>query len=368
MRPRPIATACVLAGLTLLLYAFRIAEAPISPAESVFNTEAQSVRAANTPVFFHADGERWLQPIAVYANAAMRTLGGEELSGRLVSLIAAALSVAMVFLLAIEISGRTWTSALAALLLMLTPAFWSFAQRGSDALIPVPLILLWLWNVLRFLKHDSIRSLIAAAAALGLCMYAHPSGPLTAGFLWMLTLIIARRRNLYQLFVSTIVLGAWLLPAAVWFLRHPDTYPDIFGRWVILAAHVRMPMEGVRAFFNTGTLGNRLSMYWGFWDPSWLFFNTRDTPAPFLTIAAPLIVLGFVRVRHLSREVAALIVGAALLAPLAGAAFGNPHYLADAAVVMPLAALFSALGVEQLFRRNVAVLVDQSIERTPADA
>ncbi len=58
----------------------------------------------------------------------------------------------------------------------------------------------------------------------------------------------------------------------VWFFRHADTYADTFGRWFVFAAAPADPLDGLRAFFNTGTLGNRASLYWGFWDPSWLFF------------------------------------------------------------------------------------------------
>ena len=53
MRLRPIATACVLAGITLLLYAFRLSAPPLTPTESVFNTQAQSIRGGHTPLFFH---------------------------------------------------------------------------------------------------------------------------------------------------------------------------------------------------------------------------------------------------------------------------------------------------------------------------
>jgi hypothetical protein len=182
-------------------------------------------------------------------------------------------------------------------------------------------------------------------------VYAHPAGPLTAVFLWILTIAIARRRNPVRLFTATCVFGATWLPAAAWFYRHADTYPDTFGRWFIFAAHVRNPLDGLRAFINPGTLGNRASMYWGFWDPSWLFFNARDAAAPLLLIAAPFIVLGVLRcTRHLPRATAALLIGTALIAPLAGATFGVPHFLADAAVVMPILALLSALGVEHLVR------------------
>ncbi|MEO7134537.1 MAG: glycosyltransferase family 39 protein [Vicinamibacterales bacterium] len=349
MRLRPVATACGLAGIAVLIFAFRLSAAPLSPAESDFNTQAQSIRAGNTPLFFHVRDEQWLQPAALYASAAIRAVGGDNLSGRLASVVAAALSVALLFLIAHEIAAPAWAGILASVTLMLTPAFWSFAQRGTDAMVPVPLVLLWLLNVLRFLNGDSLLTLALAAAMLGICAYAHPAGPLTALFLWLLTLVVARRRNRARLLMATAVFAAAWLPAAVWFLRHADTYPDTFGRWFVFAAHARSPVDGLRAFFNTGTLGIRASIYWGFWDPAWLFISTPESAAPLLSIAAPLIALGLIRgTRHIPRDATTLLVGAVLLAPLAGATFGMPHYVTNAIAVMPILALFCALGALEL--------------------
>lgn len=368
MRLRPIATACVLAVITLMLYAFRLSAPAPAPAESVFNSQAQAIQAGHTPLFFHVRGEHWLQPIAPYANAAMRAIGGDDVSGRLASAVAAALGVALVFLIAHDITGRAWASILAALILMLTPAYWSFAQRGTDAIMPVPLILLWLWNLLRFVRADSPRTLVTAAALLGVSVYSHPAAPLTAVFLWILTLVIVRRRHRVRLFAATAVFGAAWLPAMAWFVRHFDTYADTFGRWFVFAAHLRNPLDGLRAFINPGTLGNRASMYWGFWDPSWLFFGTRDGAAPLLMMAAPVIALGVVRcVRHLPRDTAAVLIGAALLAPLAGATFGVPHYMADAAVVLPILAVVAAIGAEQLVRLVTRRPLEDGVAVGPVD-
>ena len=139
MRLRPVATACGLAGIALLLFVFRLSAPPLSQAESDFNTQAQSIANGHTPLFFHVREEQWLQPAAVYANAAIRAVGGDDVSGRLASAVAAAISVALLFLIAHEITGPWWVNILASVTLMLTPAFWSFAQRGTDAIVPVAL-------------------------------------------------------------------------------------------------------------------------------------------------------------------------------------------------------------------------------------
>lgn len=349
MRLQPIVTACLLAGLTVLLYGFRLTASPVTPEESAFNTQGQTLRAGATPLFFHLRDEHWLQPLAVYANAAMRAIGGDDMAGRIASAAIGAANVGLVFLIAHLVTGRAWIGMVSALLLIATPAHWSLAQRGTDAIFPVPFILLWLWNVILFLKRDSMRSLAMAAAALGACVYSHPAAPLTAAFLWTLTLVVARRRNRVRLFTATLVFGAAWLPAAWWFFRHPDTYADTFGRWFIFAAHARDPLAGLQAQINSNTLGVRASLYWGFWDPSWLFFAATDTAAPMLMITLPLIVLGIVScLRQADRSVGAIVLGGALIVPVAGATLGLPHYMPEAAAVLPILALVSGLGVDYL--------------------
>ena len=346
MRQRPIVTACLLAGITLLLYAFHLSAAPLTPDEAAFNTHGQSIRAGWTPLYFRVRDDHWLQPAAVYANAVAQRAGGGEVSGRFASAVLGAINVALVFLIAHLMTGRWWIGVIGGIILMLTPAHRAFAQLGTDAIFPPTLILSWLWSTLRFLKWDSLQSLTAGAVCLGLSVYCHPAAPLTAAFLWVLTLIAAWRRNRSRLSIATLVFIAMWLPAALWFYRHPDTYADTFGRWVIFAAHVNNPLDGLLSFINPTTLGNRLSLYWGFWNPSWLFFSA---PAPLLIAAAPLIAIGIYRcVRHVQRELPVLLLGGALMVPVAGATFGTPRYLPDAAAVLPILALLSALGVEQL--------------------
>jgi hypothetical protein len=330
-----------------VLYAFHVSDAPITTEESKFNNRAQSIRAAMPPLFFHLRDEHWVQPIGVYANAAVRAIGGDDVSGRIASVVVGAINVALVYLIAQLLTGRTLVGIFAAVILMFTPAHWSIAQLGTDAIVPVPLVLLWLWGSLRFFNRD--KGLPIAAGALGLSVYSHPTGPLTAVFLWLLTLIVSRRRNPMRLVVATLIFGVAWLPAAAWFYRHPDTYADTFGRWFVFAAHLRNPIDGLLAFFNLNTLGTRAALYWQFWDPSWLFFRDDDVPAPLLMIAAPFIGIGLYRcVRLVSRESGALVIGALAVVPLAGATLFVPHYITEAASVLPILALVAGLGVDQL--------------------
>ena len=138
MRLQPIVTACLLAGIALLLYAFHLDAAPLTPEEAAFNTHGQSIRAGWTPAYFRVRDDQWLQPAAVYANALVQRAGGGEASGRFASAMLGSLNVALVFLAGHLITGRWWIALIGAILLMLTPAHWSFAQLGSDVIFPRP--------------------------------------------------------------------------------------------------------------------------------------------------------------------------------------------------------------------------------------
>ena len=344
--------ACVLAGISYLVSAVFIAG--ISDTADVVETrvaqQALSVGRGNTPLFFKAEADVWLQPVPVYAAALFWVEGEPRLPARHASALAAAGVVALVYVIAHSIAG-TAAGMTAAIAVLLSFGHW-YLQARPDAIFPAPFVLLWMLGVVHFLRWDSPRALIAAAFALGFCVYSHPAGPLTAAFLWLLTLAIAWRRNRVRLAVATAVFAAMWLPAAAWFYVYPATYPDTFGRWFVFAAHLRNPLDGIAAFINPNTLGNRASLYWGFLDPSWWFFGSGSEPSPMLVLWAPLILAAVLRAKHLSRDVAILLMGTALIVPLAGATFGVPHYLKDAAAFLPVLAILAGLGLDQL----VAVL------------
>jgi len=53
-------------------------------------------------------------------------------------------------------------------------------------------------------------------------------------------------------------------------------------------------------------------------------------------------------VKLVSRESAAIVIGALAIVPLAGATFLVLHYIPDAASVLPILALLAGLGLDQL--------------------
>lgn len=351
---RPILTACVLAALTVLAYSLNLRATALSAEERIFAEQARAPRTS-LDVFVHVADENWLQPAAVYAPVIVRRLGGGDYSGRMASIAIGALNVALVYG-AVRLLAPEWVAIASALLLLATPAHAWFARLGTDAIYPVPFVLVWMIAMLRFVQFDNPRALMAAAAALGVGIYTHPAAPLTMGWLWIATLIglVAWRRvairNLAALVIGLLVP---LIPAAYWFARHPATYNDTFGRWAVFAAHMRFPLDGLRAQMNWNTVGNRASIFWGLIDPSFLLFAPEGrTIAPFLLCSAVLGGLGLARLLTTAQSPHRMLLLSALFIPLLIAStFGQPHALAMAATLSAAAALIAGVGVDSLKTR-----------------
>ena len=326
----------------MAVYSFRLSGPP-STQESEILAQAQS---GSGPLFFHVADDRWLQPLAVYATTLVSVVGGGELSARLSTVFVAALNVALLFLCAYRIFDAKLAAYLAPLLLLASPAHIAFGRAGTDALMSVPFVLLWLLAMLRFWSFDSTSSILLAGAALGAGVYGNRAAPLTMGFLLILSVValISGGRKARSVLAILAAFGAALIPAVAWFALNPGTYPDTFGRWVIHLAHVRQPLEGLGAFLNWNTLGSRVSLYWGFLEPTWLFFENV-----FLLVMLPLLLLGLGYWRRVLPRHAMILVGGGVIAtPLAGCSFGEPRYVADAAPFLPLAILLMSAGVAGL--------------------
>lgn len=333
--------------------------APLTADERVFASHAATALTSR-PLFFHVEGESWLQPVAVYAAALFRQAGAGDASGRVAATIVGALNVALVFIVARMLFVRMSLALCAALLAMLTPAHWWHAQLGTDAIFPVPFILLWMIAMLRFFRLDSPAMLALAGLSLGAGVYTHPVAPLTMTGLWIATVgALAASRRLSVRGTSMLAAGfaIMLVPAALWFASHPDTYPDTFGRWAVLKAHARFPLEGLRAQINWNTLSNRASLFWGLLDPSFLFFASAGRiTAPFLLCSLVLVPLGLIRALALTQPGhRAVLLSAAIVPPLVAATFGRPQDLSMVVMMPAAAALLAATGVDSLAGRHRAV-------------
>ncbi len=348
-------------------YAISIGNSPLSPAENELSHQAAAIGdgATGYPLFFRLSDDRWLQPIAVYSTALIGLVASPEAAGRLAAAGVGALNVALMFVLCRRLLASAPLAVGAALLLMITPAHFVFARSGIDAIYPLPFVLAWLLAIAAYFDGGDRRQAAAGGLALGIGVFTHPSAPWTMGTLLVVTLLAIWLSGRRRAVILAVPAGAFLAPlliAVAWFAANPSAYPDTFGRWAIHAAHLRSPLDGVLAFVNWNTLGTRLSLYWGSFDPSWLFFDGPASPAlplrgaaPFLFATAFALVAGVSqRLRGGFTPVTLLVLAGVAVAPLAAATFGSPHAIGDFLVMVPLVVVLAACGVASWLARGDA--------------
>ncbi len=320
---------------------------PIGPDEARVLSYAQQFTPGVPPTLINT-GDRWLQPLGVYATTIAHTVMPGFFAGRWASVLIASVNATLIFLVAWRLLASQAAAAAAALVLILVPAHMTYGRQGVDAIYIVPFVLLWLCALLGFLRRDLPSGIAVASMSLGAGVYATPAAPLTMAFLFvtmMVVLWIAGRRKMSTMVIAAGGFAIMLLPLAIWFAVNPHTYMDTYGSWAIHPAHIRNPLDGLTAFFNSNTLGTRASAYWSMLDPSYLFLAGVDARAPLHWAAAPLIALGIYRCALRPSPESSAVLAGALVAPLAGASFGLPHYMAHAMALTPFLALLSGYGV-----------------------
>jgi hypothetical protein len=148
------------------------------------------------------------------------------------------------------------------------------------------------------------------------------------------------------------------LPIALWFLVHPASYVDTFGRWLLHAAYIRNPWSLVIRLMNYFSLAEWASIYWNFFDPTHLLYSATG-PASAGTFLMPLGVFLGVAAYDLTRlesrrspnESALLwIVGVAFVAsPIVPALFAEPGAIEKALTLPLFGTILCTLGVRTLW-------------------
>jgi len=352
-RLRTIGVAILVAAVAFILHSAFLGSTPPSPGELELLQQAALVSNGSWSLFFQVSAERWLQPIPVYATALAGLIAPTDLAARYATAAAGALNVGLMFLVARRLFHHRLAPYGAAVLLLVTPAHLVHARLGTDAIYVLPFVLVWLICLGGYLRDGRTGHLVAGAFALGAGVYSQPAAPLTMMFLMAVSLAalgVSGRLSARTAGVSLATFALPLLLAAAWFAANPQSYADTFGRWAIHAAHLRFPLDAVRAFVNWTTLGTRVSLYWGFFDPSWLFFDGPSSAialrgrAPFLLATLVLLVPGIRWALAQSAAVRVLLLGGLVVSPLAASTFGEPHAIHSAMAVIPLVLLLATAG------------------------
>ena len=406
-----LVTAVVLAASVFVLYAWRVADVPIylCDAEVLFALNSQSIASTAhdvngrlLPLYFQVYGDMWFQPILVYFSALfLKLLPLSEWAVRLPSVAVGVIDVVLMYLIAQRVFKREPLARLAAVLLALTPAHFIHSRLAMDYLYPVPFVMAWLLCLLVFLERKRRWMLFLGTSVLGIGVYSYIASMILMPVYLLLTLFViyqtaSRRRPLYTVAIAGFAWPLLLLPA--WLFFHPTAIADTAGRYELsdisrllrpasaqaTAGSTSSPgtakkplavvMQELRRAARFSGVTGRISLYWYFFDPSYLFLmggyanviNSTRRVGVFLMPLLVFIPVGLYAVARYRRTPVNLVLALGLAsAPLAACLVVPEPYAIDRELeLLPFAIVIATFGVDhmlaarqQVWRRAAFVLL-----------
>ena len=361
---RTLTAALLLAVATLALYAWRIGEAPIypSPDEMLIAVDAHTLSTTGRdgdgtllPLYFrvHVEGEKregWFMPVAFYLIAlSLRILPLSVAAIRMPSVCLGVLDVVLMFLVAERLFGRRWLALFAASALALTPAHMMLSRYALDYLYPLPFLLGWLLCLSHYMERDDPRLLLAATLCLGVGFYSYIAAIVMMPVYLLLTALVLwqRKSGLSRYGVAAAGFGLPLVGVAVWLAGHPGALGGTADRYDL----------GLRSFLSFLHIDEMATLYWSFFNPSFLFitgdrtmmFSTR-LAGVFLVSIAFLLALGIRRaLAGRTIPLAPILLLGFATAPLAAVLVPEAGAINRAVEIMPFAILLATVGLESLW-------------------
>ncbi|PYQ75578.1 MAG: hypothetical protein DMG04_06875 [Acidobacteria bacterium] len=330
----------LVAAGAFLLYTAGAGGAPVylDPDEVMFALQAHSIAATAhdldgrfLPLYFHMSllGQNvWFHPVIVYCMAPfLKVLPLTDWTVRLPSAAVGAINVVLTYFIARRMFAAPRAALLAAALLALTPAHFIHSRLAMDYLYPVPFVLGWLLCLLIYFERRD------------------------ACFAWPLTLLAVWAAT-HPAFV-TATLERYRQP-------QPIDYLQGFKGLSLAAA-----LEQARRLLAFSGVTGRISMYWYFFDPAYLFLyggytNVMNSTRHVGVFLAPLLVfvpVGIVAIATGRRTTLDLILLAGFLsAPFAACLVVPEPYAIDRELeLLPFGVLIATRGVERLLAARARV-------------
>lgn len=369
----------ILAATAAALYFYRLGDTPmrVGGDEALFAINAHAIATTGRdldghllPLFFKVDLKTWYQPALVYLMAlAFSLFHVSEWSMRAPMALVAVIDVVLVYAIGLRLFGRRRYAVLAAVMMALSPPHLILARQALDYVLPLPFILGWLWCLLVAIESGSAGAALAAGLWLGVGFYSYIAAWITMPVLFVITLITLRVSGSRGRVFALAALG-FAAPFAlllVWVQIHPDTLGTMFARYGLSDG---ASAQGVRNLLHYYVIQARLSLYWAYFDPVFLFLagspNVTISTAKagvFLVPAAVLLPVGIYDILRRSDRSLVLLAGF-LSAPLAPVIINTGSAIQRELGVVVFGVLISVYGAKRLFassrplvRAAAAVLV-----------
>ena len=330
----------------------------------------------------HHLGERdWFHPYVIYLTAvSLKFLPISETSLRLPTVVIATVNVVLMFLVALRLfKNERWALA-AAVLLAITPAHYVNARVAFDFLYPVPWTLAWFLCLLIYLDTGRTLVLFATTTVLGVGFYSYIASVAFMSIYFVLTLMVLALRGERRVRTYAVAAAGFIWPLLLfipWVATQPTFVLDMLNKYRMGEASARSPahtsladlFQTMAGHIRIAAIARRLSLYWSFLDPSFLFVIGGYAPATsttrlvgvFLLPFLALIPLGMARLVTARRTIVSLVIFLGfILAPVpAVVAVGEPYAVQRMLPMLVFGVLLAVYGFELLltWRGRAARLV-----------
>jgi 4-amino-4-deoxy-L-arabinose transferase-like glycosyltransferase len=322
-------------------------------------TTGRDLRGERLPLYSQTAEHSWYQPFVIYITAAaLSVLPFTEWAVRVPTVCIAVIDIALMFLVAKRLFGSDLVAAAAAGMLALSPAHFIHTRYGMDYIYPVPFILGWLFCVVHYLDRRRARVLVAGTAILGLGFYSYIASivmmPVYLGLTWLLLWRERAPRRLYWQTAGGFL--PWLVPFLVWLARHPSAYAATVEKYGLYDAQQLNAAQGLRSAIGLTSISVRLSQYWDYYNPAFLFFGSgtkvmfsTSLAGVFLIAVAPLLAVGVWRAVQERRSIDLVILIGFVTAPLAALIVQEENAIFRALALLPFGVLLAARGFDYLW-------------------
>ena len=223
---------------------------------------------------------------------------------------------------------------------------------AMDYLYPVPFVMGWLMCLLIYLERRRLKWLFVAGLLLGFGFYSYIASVVMMPLYLLMTVVVLFRsvmRPFKECLVAAAGFAAPLTIVILWLAANPVVIEETLSRYAVSSGSV----TGM-AFSD---LTRRLSIYWSFFDPGFLFvsggythmMNRTRRVGVFLLPLLVFLPVGFVRLAAAPRQpIDPLILLGFGLAPVAACLLPEPYTIDRELVVLPFAVLLATVGVRTM--------------------
>ena len=345
-------------------------EARFATAAASIAQTGRSLNGDRTPLFFHLTdsldahdvGTRWYQPMLFYCMAlVLKFLPLSEASIRIPTAVIGLLDVFLIYAVARRLFHTTLYATLTAMMLALTPAHLLFSRQALDYICPLPFVLGWLWCLIASLETGSVPLSFAGGLLLGAGFYSYIAAWVMMPAFLLLTWIAQRGSGRGTWRGPAAAAAGFALPLLIflpWLVSHPQMWRDTVGRYRVYDPHLS-PLQGAKDFLNYNNIQERISVYWDYFNPAFLFFSggsnlthgTRQAGVLLLSVLVFLPCGVYALWNRRPWAVSLMLLAGLALAPVPATLVDERYAIQRALVVLPFAVLISVFGVAFLLRQ-----------------